>query len=240
MAARAAQAGDASLAQALSALAQAAQAGDAQGASEAATSAAEALRQAQGELSTQGALQRSLAQLQQSQQALAQAGQGEGTQGQGSQGQGAQDQAGQGSQGQSGQGNQGHAGQGQGGQGQGGQGTKADQLPPGRRQGEAGRPEGEARPGEEGTLDQQVYVPWERRPGSGDEVTLPGQDSGQGESEVRERENPLPGSPGDALVPYYEFYAQYLDAANEAMERTYVPEGLREYVREYFTRLEPQ
>jgi len=83
-------------------------------------------------------------------------------------------------------------------------------------------------------------VPWERRPGSGEEVTLPGQDSGQGESQVREQENPLPGTPGEALVPYYEVYYEYLNAANQAMERTYVPSGLQEYVREYFSRLEPQ
>ena len=41
-------------------------------------------------------------------------------------------------------------------------------------------------------------------------------------------------------MPYYEVYYEYLDAANQAMERTYVPPGLREYVREYFTRLEPE
>jgi hypothetical protein len=193
------------------------------------------MRQAQGELSAQAALRQSLSQLGQSRQALAQAGQGQGQQGGNAQMPGS-------GQGQQGQG-QGQGGQGQGGQsgqGQGGQGTKADQLPPGTGQGEAQRPEGQARPGGEGELDQQVFVPWERWPGSGEEVTLPGQDSGQGESEVRERENPLPGSSGEALVPYYEVYHQYLDAANQAMERTYVPPGLQEYVRAYFSQLEPQ
>jgi hypothetical protein len=82
-------------------------------------------------------------------------------------------------------------------------------------------------------------VPWERRPGSGEELTLPGQESGQGETDVRERENPLPGTPGNALVPYYQVYYEYLDAANQAMEQAYVPEGLREYVRQYFSQLEP-
>jgi hypothetical protein len=238
MAARAAQAGNTSLAQALSELAQAAQAGDAEAASQAAGAAAEAMRQAQGELSAQAALRQSLSQVGQSRQAIATAGSatGQGQQG----GEGQQAGSGQGSQGGQGQSGQGQGGQGQGGQGQSGGGTKADQLPPGTGQGEAGRPEGEARPGGEDALDQQVFVPWERRPGSGEEVTLPGQDSGQGESEVRERENPLPGSSEEALVPYYEVFYEYLDAANQAMERTYVPSGLQEYVREYFSRLEPE
>jgi hypothetical protein len=115
-----------------------------------------------------------------------------------------------------------------------------DKLPPGTGQGAAQRPEGQAAPGGEGALDQQVFVPWERRPDGGKEVTLPGQDSGQGESEVRERENPLPGSSVEALVPYYEVFYEYMEAANQAMERTYVPPGLQEYVREYFSRLEPE
>jgi hypothetical protein len=235
-AARAAQAGNTSLAQALSDLARAAQAGDAEAASQAARGAAEAMRQAQGELSAQAALRQSLSQLGASRQAIAGAGAASGQGQQEGQGQ----QAGQGQGGQGGQGQSGQGGQGQGGQGQSGGGTKADQLPPGTGQGQAGRPQGEARPGGEDTLDQQVFVPWERRPGSGEEVTLPGQDSGQGESEVRERENPLPGTSDEALVPYYEVFYEYLDAANQAMERTYVPSGLQEYVREYFSRLEPE
>ena len=233
MAARAAQGGDQALAEALSAMAQAALAGDVEAASEAADAAAEAMRQAQGELDAQSALRRSLSQVGQSQQAIAQAGQGQGQQGGDAQTPGS-GQGGQGQQGQQGQ------GQGQGQQGQGGQGSQADQLPPATGQGSAQRPQGQARPGGEGALDQHVYVPWERRADGGDEVTLPGQDTGQGESEVREREDPLPGTPEEALVPYYEVYYEYLDAANQAMERTYVPPGLQEYVRAYFSQLEPE
>jgi hypothetical protein len=190
-------------------------------------------------------VRRSLSQVGQSQQAISQAGQGQGQQGGDAQtpgsGQGGQGQQGQQGQGQ-GQGQQGQQGQGQGQgqQGQGGQGSQADQLPPATGQGSAQRPQGQARPGGEGALDQQVYVPWERRPDGGDEVTFPGQDTGQGESEVREREDPLPGTPEEALVPYYEVYYEYLDAANQAMERTYVPPGLQEYVRAYFSHLEPE
>ena len=88
-------------------------------------------------------------------------------------------------------------------------------------------------------MSDQVYVPWERRQGSGDEVTLPGQDTGQGETEVREWTDPLPGSSREALVPYQEVYQTYLEAANQAMEQSYIPPALREYVRAYFAGLEP-
>jgi hypothetical protein len=236
MAARTAQAGDADLAQALAAMARAARSGDAQAGSQAAQAAAQKMRQAQGELSAQAAQQAAtrgtLSQLQRSRQAIAAAGQGQGQgagQGQG-QGTGQGQRPGQG-QGQGGQGTSGQAG--------GGTGTKADRLPPGTGQGQADRPAGAGRRGGVGELDQQVYVPWERRAGSGDEVSIPGQDTGQGETEIREQENPLPGSSGEALVPYHEVYTEYLDAAAQAMERSYIPSGLKDVVREYFARLEP-
>jgi hypothetical protein len=42
-----------------------------------------------------------------------------------------------------------------------------------------------------------------------------------------------------AQVPYNQVYGQYADAAGEALEDTYVPLGLKEYVRNYFGALEP-
>jgi len=239
MAARAAQAGDTNLAQALASLAQAARSGDTQAASAAAQAASEAMRQAQGELDQQAVLQRALSELQQGRQAMSQAGQpqpGQGTAQVPGSGQGQGKDQGQGKQGQ-GQGGQ-NQGQGQGQPGGGG-GTKADTLPPGTGKGQAVRPKGEGQPGDVTKLDQQVYVPWGRRPGQGEQITLPGQDTGQGETQVRERTDPLPGAPGEALVPYHQVFYQYLDAANQAMEQSYIPSGLKDYVREYFARLEP-
>jgi hypothetical protein len=223
MAARAGQAGDGNLAQALAALGQAIQSGDAEAAQAAAQAAADAMAQAREQLAEQATLRQALSQLQAGRQALAQAGttrpglaQGQG-QGQ-SQGQG--------------------QGQGQGQPGGGG-GTKADSLPPANSVGQAGRPQGAGRPGTTGQLDQQVYAPWERRPGSGQQLSITGQDTGQGETQLREQQDPLPGTPGQALVPYSQVYQDYLDAANQTMERSYIPPGLRDYVRDYFSRLEP-
>jgi hypothetical protein len=223
-AARAAQSGDAQLAQALAELAQAIQSGEVEAAAQATQATADALARAQGELADQAALQQVLAELQEGRQAIAQAGQGQAlAQGQG---QGA------------GQGQSQRPGQGQGQPGGGG-GTKADTLPPGSSTGRADRPQGAGQPGIMGDLDQQVYVPWERSQGSGDELFISGQDTGQGETQVRERTDPSPGTTGPALVPYYEVYYEYLDAANQSIERSYIPPGLQDYVRDYFSQLEP-
>jgi hypothetical protein len=225
-AARTAQAGDESLAQALASLAQGIQSGDSEAAARGAQAAAEALARAEGELADQAAIRQALAELQDGRQAIAQAGQGQAL----AQGQGDAQSPGQGQSQGPGPG---------GGQPGGGGGTQADTLPPGSSTGQADRPQGPDQPGALGELDQQVYVPWERVQGSGDELFIPGQETGQGETQVREQTDPLPGTPGQALVPYYEVYYEYLDAANQTIERSVIPSGLEDYVREYFSRLEP-
>lgn len=224
MAARAAQAGDMNLAQALAAMAQAAQAGDAKAASQAAQAAAEAMAEAQGELADQETLQRALDQLQASRQSVAQAGQGQAM----ARGAGQGEDQGQGE----------GEGQGEGQPGSGG-GTQADTLPPARRTGQAGDPQGEGQPGTVAELGDQVYVPWERWPGAGEQVSITGPDTGEGETQVREQQNPLPGAPGEALVPYHQVYEDYLGAATQALERSTIPLGLKDYVRDYFSQLEP-
>jgi hypothetical protein len=44
---------------------------------------------------------------------------------------------------------------------------------------------------------------------------------------------------GQSLVPYSQVYSQYLNSANRALESDYIPLGLRDVVRDYFTSLEP-
>lgn len=250
MAARAAQAGDPALAQALAAMAQAAQAGDSQSASQAAQAGAQAFSQAQTELASQAAIQRALSQLQSGRQSLAQAGQGqaraqapgEGQPGQG-EGQSGEGQPGEGqSQGQ-GQGQGQSQGQGQGqGQGQAGSsggGTRANTLPPATGSGQAGSPQGPGGQAGVSPFDSQVYVPWERLQGDNDPLFIPGQETNQGETQVREGTAPLPGAPNPALMPYQAAYYNYLDTANQAIEQSYIPAGLKDYVREYFSQLEP-
>jgi hypothetical protein len=252
MAARAAQAGDMDLAQALSAMSQAAQSGDSQAAENAARQAGEAMARASSELSDQEALQRALSGVQSSRQSMAQSGR-EGTpvagnQGQQGQGQGEGQGEGQGQGQGEGQGEGQGQGQGQGegqgqGQGQGspggGGGTNAGSLPPGTSSGQPGRPQGEGQSGGIGDPGEQVFVPWERYPNSGDEVFIPGQDTGQGEAETRETRDPMGGANNPSLMPYYEVYESYLSSAYQNLDQNYYPEGLRDFVRQYFSQLEP-
>ncbi len=233
MAAQAAQSGDAALAQALAAMSQAAQAGDSAAGLQASGEAAQALAQAQSDLAAQNALQQALRQLQSSSQAVAQAGQS-GQQMTGQQpGQGQQP----GSGNNPGQGNS--PGQGQSGQGMSGGGTKADTLPPGTSSGQARRPGQQDTGGATSELGEQVFIPLERRPSEGQEVSIPGQNTGQGETITRENPNPSGGLPGSALIPYQQVYTQYFQAAQQAIERAEIPLAYRDLVRDYFTQLEP-
>ncbi|PJF21812.1 MAG: hypothetical protein CUN56_09170 [Phototrophicales bacterium] len=44
---------------------------------------------------------------------------------------------------------------------------------------------------------------------------------------------------GQSVVPYNQVFRQYAESANQALERGYIPLGLRDVVREYFTSLDP-
>lgn len=239
MASRAAQAGDGSLAQALSAMAQAARSGDSQAMQQASQQASNAMTQSRADLANQSALSQTLSQLQNSRQALSQAGQ-----------QRASSQSNQNGQGQnSGQGQNPGQGQGQGqgnNPGQGGQsaggggGTNANSLPPSTRTGKAGKPQGAGKnTGVGGDTSSQVYVPREKRPSGSGEITVPGQDTNQGETQTKEQRDPLAGVNNPSLVPYSGVFQAYKDAAGQAIDQSYIPPGLKDYIREYFTQLEP-
>ncbi|MCC6801445.1 MAG: hypothetical protein IT319_01075 [Anaerolineae bacterium] len=49
-------------------------------------------------------------------------------------------------------------------------------------------------------------------------------------------ENPT----GQVTIPYNQVFSDYANSANEALESDYVPLGLRDVVRDYFTSLEPR
>lgn len=46
--------------------------------------------------------------------------------------------------------------------------------------------------------------------------------------------------PGQALVPYDQVYGQYADAASQALDESYIPLGMKGYIRQYFGALEPE
>lgn len=233
MAARAAQAGDGAIAQALASMAQSARVGDIQSVQQSAQQGSNALKQAESNLANQQAMNQALAQIQSSRQQISFAGQG---QQRAQSGQGNQDQ------GQSpGQAQGQNPGQAQGqGQAAGGGGTNANSLPPSTRTGNAADPQGQGTNTGASDLDSQVYIPRERLQAiEGEDVFVPGQDTEQGETQVKEQFDPLGGASNPALVTYNAVYQEYLNAANEAIDQSYIPSDMKDYVREYFSQLEP-
>ena len=82
-----------------------------------------------------------------------------------------------------------------------------------------------------------------------DEIYVPGRidEEGAGVDLGREGDGgapvggvPLPAPPGGgANVPYREVYAEYAAQAGAALEGSYIPLGMKQYVRDYFSSLEP-
>lgn len=184
--------------------------------------ARQAIRQAAGELAGAGqqverqqAVESALNTLQQGREQVAQAGGQPAAGGQ---------MAGGGQQGQlSGQGQGQPGGQGQG-QAGGQQAVSGQQVNPGHSE-DSGT----------GAPYDSLYVPG-RLGGEGSEVDIgrPGDDGlPVGDSPVP---NPLDGQ---ARVPYRDVYAEYAGQAHAALESSYIPLGMKQYVRDYFSSLEP-
>ncbi len=228
MAAQAAQSGNNDLSQALSSMAQAIQQNDQQAAAQAAQAAQGALDQSQAQMNGQQAINQALAQLQTSRQAMSQSSQ---------------------AMAQSGQGNDPGLGKTSGvgmapapnqGQPGSGGGTTANALPPASSQGSANAPQGEDVTVPVGDLNDQVYAPWQSGAGTGEELTISGQDTGEGQSQSTEGEAINPGNTNQPLVPYSQVFYTYLNTANQTMQQSYIPTDLLEYVRMYFSQLEPK
>jgi hypothetical protein len=223
-AAQAGQSGDAQLSQALASLAQAVQSGDTKAVQKASQEAKTALAEIKTKMADQAALQRALAQANASQQALAQTGR-----------QTAQINA------NSGKPNAGgNPGNGQtGSQRVAGGGTKANKLPPATGGKRTVNPQGNAPNAPATPLDSQVYAPWQRAASNGSQIFIPGQETQQGQTTTTESKNPLPGVTNPALIPYAQVFYNYMNAANQAIDQNYIPSNLVDYVKLYFSSLEP-
>ncbi len=222
LSAMASQVGDPVLASALADLAEAAQESDPQAADQAAQAIQSAMKRLDQQLTNRDIQQSLLSQAATSRQALSQAARPF-------------------AQGQSG--SQAASTTGSGGQGQqpgGGGGTQARTLPPAVGGRANIRPRGSAPSVQVGAFDEQVYAPWQRSLTEGNELFIPGQDTGEGEISIIEGQGSQPGISNPALAPYSEVYYQYLSAANQAVEQGYIPAGLSEYIRRYFSSLEPR
>ncbi len=248
-------ASDPATAQRLQNAANALRQGDMQQAAAQLQQAAERVREAQSSLANQQRTQQSLSELQGAREQIAQAGQqqgqaqqGQGQQGQGQQGQGQQGQQGQAQQGQ-GQGQQGQAQQGQGQQGQGqqgqqpssGGGSNAPNLGQGQSN-NSGNVDPNRPAGQQGSgtgSDGLVYQPYRPSGQQGTPDFVQGQQGQGGSSQTETGQDTLPGASNPSMVPYQQVFPEYAEAASEALDRGYIPPHLKEFVRDYFSRLEP-
>lgn len=88
----------------------------------------------------------------------------------------------------------------------------------------------------EGEIEYEaIYNPTGINGGGANEIQLESDASDQPFSEGDFDDNPF----GESQVSYDTVFNDYQDAANRALESDYVPLGLRDVVREYFTSLEP-
>ncbi len=102
--------------------------------------------------------------------------------------------------------------------------------------GEDGGAETDNNPSGQGEIEYEaIYSPSGIDGGGANEIRLR---TDPGDTTVAEGEfddNPL----GESRVSYDTVFSEYQNAANRALESDYVPLGLRDVVREYFTSLEP-
>jgi len=49
----------------------------------------------------------------------------------------------------------------------------------------------------------------------------------------------LPGVANSSMVPYEQVLPQYQRSAGEALDQSAIPPHLKDYVRDYFSQLEP-
>lgn len=102
--------------------------------------------------------------------------------------------------------------------------------------GEDGGAETDNNPSGQGEIEYEaIYSPSGIGGGGANEIRLR---ADPGDTTVAEGEfddNPL----GESRVSYDTVFSEYQNAANRALESDYVPLGLRDVVREYFTSLEP-
>lgn len=170
--------------------------------------------------------------LNQSRESVAQSGQSGTQQAEGNQtGEGQDGQQGQNGQGQGNQQGQGQPlGQGQGqGEGQ-GQGQGADQN--------GGQVGGIGQGG--GHTDNVFVPPLREFDEEGVEIELPAECAANpADCGGLLSETPTDFDEESSIVPYQQVFGDYRDAANQALEDDYIPLGLKGYVREYFTSLEP-
>ncbi|MBN1953617.1 MAG: hypothetical protein JW900_01090 [Anaerolineae bacterium] len=123
-----------------------------------------------------------------------------------------------------------------------GEGSGQDGTQPGGAPGDAGQATGEEQvpagghhedAGSDAPYDE-LYVP-ERLKSDGTEIDI----GREGDEGLPSDNTTRPLLPGESIVPYSEVYADYASEAAAALEGSYIPLGMKQYVRDYFSSLQP-
>ncbi len=197
--------------------------GTARMAEEALRQAADALAEAGQQQAGQEALEQALANIQEAREQLARtSGQGEAEAGQ-SQGVGRQTGPGQGTGGGSGREDP----------GPGAEGLTAEQGTSNEMSTDNGPNEGRTREYE------SLYAP-SHLGGEGGPIVKPEEQGAAGGLPIGDAPVDPNQDPGAALVPYDQVYGEYAEAAGQAVDESYIPLGMKGYIRQYFGALEPE
>ncbi|WP_420629603.1 hypothetical protein [Candidatus Leptofilum sp.] len=220
---------DSELANELAAAAEALQNGDVAAAQQALQQAAGTLQQRAQSNAAAGQANAAANELGEGKQEVAQAGQGNQS-GQGEQAEGSGQGEGEGEGQSQGEGSGQGSGQGQG-QGQGsGQGSGSEQGT------------GQGGPGPGGGHAENVYAPdlVDLSAFEGEDIELPAECiANPADCGGLLSENPTEFGDEQSIVPYEQVFGDYRNAANEALADDYIPLGLKGYIRDYFSSLEP-
>jgi hypothetical protein len=85
--------------------------------------------------------------------------------------------------------------------------------------------------------DNSVYAPGTRLNPNGSNVVLP---ESQSRTSPDPNSNPRQALPGNSIVPYQQVYREYAKTADQALQTGDVPAALRDYIRDYFSSLDPK
>ncbi|MGQ9546985.1 MAG: hypothetical protein ACUVWS_00005, partial [Roseiflexus sp.] len=84
-----------------------------------------------------------------------------------------------------------------------------------------------------------VYQPFTPDGQPRDTERIQGQQGEGGQTQSQQGQMNVPGGVSPLQTPYQQVLRDYQQAAGEALEQSAIPPHLKDYVRDYFSRLEP-
>jgi hypothetical protein len=99
-----------------------------------------------------------------------------------------------------------------------------------------GAPTGANRAAQLGADLSSVFAPFDRLGKPGDPSYVSGTG---GDGQTQQGSGTGSGVDNGALTPYQQVYADFFDYAQTSLDRGYVPLSIKDYVRDYFSSLDP-